>query len=349
LIKKTLSFLLVITFILSCNESGTDPIDNTEPGRRDYIWTEDTLDINSLGARIGRIWGQSPNDIWAIGTSARGREKLWHYDGNSWRSDSTVADLLMIGPYALGGSELSSNIWIGAESQIWRYIDNEWILEFEPEIEGYSNVNLSDIWGIGNGVYAAGFTCGYIGNNYIYRGVIYNYNGNQWQLLNYSNNIEVVFGFIRYRKTPYNIFVTGTEITDTGLIEKLYSIENNTLIELYSGRDFVDIFHMGNEVYLLIGKIIYKYYNNNLVVWKDFSNTSYLGRLWGESEADIFVQTSEGIGHYNGTDIITIYETDLQIKCGIRFNNEIFIALQNQETDEDIIIHGKLGEESLNK
>ena len=85
------SFLAVFFIALSgCRDKGTEPVDNTPPGRRDYTWTVDTL-----RARPGdliwlwNLWGSSAADVWAVGHADASDLARWHYNGSTWTRDST--------------------------------------------------------------------------------------------------------------------------------------------------------------------------------------------------------------------------------------------------------------------
>ncbi|MBN1300637.1 MAG: hypothetical protein JW995_05430, partial [Melioribacteraceae bacterium] len=87
------ALLLIIffftTFILiSCDDTPNGPEDNY--GRRDYEWQVDTIDFgfNRGFVYFDRIWGSSYSDVWAFTRGAGSRLKLWHFDGQTWSTDS---------------------------------------------------------------------------------------------------------------------------------------------------------------------------------------------------------------------------------------------------------------------
>lgn len=59
------TIFLVSIIILNTCDTTEPPKDEIEPGRRDYVWEVDTLEIPFT--YLHRIWGSSPNDVWAIG------------------------------------------------------------------------------------------------------------------------------------------------------------------------------------------------------------------------------------------------------------------------------------------
>ena len=62
LANKLFAFLTLLSLSLpqqSCNT--IDPTDDIKPGRRDYVWTVDTL--VGLNSPRFRMWGSSPSDV----------------------------------------------------------------------------------------------------------------------------------------------------------------------------------------------------------------------------------------------------------------------------------------------
>jgi hypothetical protein len=109
------------------------------------------------------------------------------------------------------------------------------------------------------------------------------------------------------------------------------------LNEILSGNESAWAWEMNGRIYIIFGRKIYKHIKNQLVLWKDFSNTNYLGRIYGRSEKDFFGVASDGLAHYNGTDLITIYPTSFFIDDVFVMEKDIFMICENR-----IIVHGKL-------
>jgi hypothetical protein len=60
-----ITFFTIALIFFSC-EKGTEPENN--PGRRDYVWTIDTINPGPEYRTYGfNLWGAAPNDIWMIG------------------------------------------------------------------------------------------------------------------------------------------------------------------------------------------------------------------------------------------------------------------------------------------
>ena len=119
-IKISFSIIFFIAILNnSCNT--TDPIDNIQPGRRDYTWTRDTLRADEFGFEfLTGIWGSSPSDIWVIGDAATYVNKVWHYDGNKWQN--YLLDKFATPSQICGIS--SSEIWMVTTDK--RYLEIRW-------------------------------------------------------------------------------------------------------------------------------------------------------------------------------------------------------------------------------
>jgi len=80
--KHFFSFILISIFLLNsgCKKNATEPIsEDLQPGRRDYVWTVDTL--NYPYNTIVKIWGSSPTDVWAVSPGGDLDKTIFHFDG----------------------------------------------------------------------------------------------------------------------------------------------------------------------------------------------------------------------------------------------------------------------------
>ena len=84
--KKIILYIVFTSLILytaiSCNKNSVIPPEDDQPGRRDYTWTVDTLDMQMNW--ITGIWGSSPENVWATGDGGDFNQRLYHYDGSKW-------------------------------------------------------------------------------------------------------------------------------------------------------------------------------------------------------------------------------------------------------------------------
>src|ERR1035437_6080540 len=103
-IIKRFGFLFPFSIFLSCH----NPVEpgNISPGRRDYIWTVDTLPNYSY---ISKIWGNSPTDVWVIGQPGDFSKTIYHFNGRQWQTDNIFR---YISPNSIYGFAVN-NVWIG--------------------------------------------------------------------------------------------------------------------------------------------------------------------------------------------------------------------------------------------
>ena len=110
-------FFLILLFIpqLSCS-SPTDPNDNLQPGRRDYVWSIDSISGPGF-PYLQSIWGSSPTDVWGAGFSEDVRDCLWHYDGISWKRATEGTPITVLG----NGSKIVGGVWGTAQNDVWAF------------------------------------------------------------------------------------------------------------------------------------------------------------------------------------------------------------------------------------
>jgi hypothetical protein len=334
-IIKRLGFLFPFFIFLSCH----NPVkpDNVAPGRRDYTWTIDTIKLGSF-TNLSRIGGSSPNDLWVVGCGGLAEECLWHYDGKKWTSPNIYVSSSFYGIFGLKGNE----VWAGdVSNRIYKYGGNWSIYQTLP-LNGYKFMVTSNIWGESpSNIFTAGYLeKGDSTNNST--GIIAHYDGKSWSLLN-TPYINVSFNDIRVQKSTGIFIIQGLSNNNGWYLEKILVYDNKEFKELLSTTYLTQLGYINGEVYMIANKKIYKYLNNTLTLWKDFTNTLYYAGFKGRSEKDIIGYGIGKLVHYNGESWATLLETEnLQFSDSIIFDDDYFVIAENMTTREYYIIRGTL-------
>jgi len=136
------------------------------------------------------------------------------------------------------------------------------------------------------------------------------------------------------------------ENSDNGFSEKLYIFDGSTLNEIYSDYSNPLLYEMNGEVYVTISNKIYKCVDDRLELWKEFPANIYYGNVLGRSEKDFFGSGYEGILHYNGTDLVNLYATQLELQGVLIFGKDVFFGGYNRTGTgyNYVIIRGTLKE-----
>jgi hypothetical protein len=328
-------------FGLCCKDNVITP-QELKPGRRDYDWTVDTLKVPAGDFFYpSRIWGSASNNVWIACSGSPTTRLLWHFDGVSWKRDSAQK---IITPSALWGVA-GNDIWLGnSNNTFWRYNGVQWY-KFSDVVPpaGFDRVAIEGIWGRqSNDVWGVGFA-DQIGGGNEYKGVIMHFDGFQWQFKTIST-IRVGFSNIRRQNSTGYYFLYGWRDEQTGDTCKVYIYYGkNSLREIYSNQYLMKVEEIGGEVYFVSQQKIYKYINNSLMLWKDFSNENYLGWMVGRNEMDFFGMGKNGdIVHYNGIDLVTLFPNKLSVFNIFVVNDSVFILCVDLENNLNLIIHGKL-------
>jgi hypothetical protein len=341
--RKTILIIVAAVALItnSCKDNGTGP-ENLEPGRRDYVWTIDTLNPGQESLYMLRIWGSSPTDVWAVGASSWTATSLWHYNGTQWRCDSIPR---AVNPSALYGTS-SSEVWLGnRNSTIWKYNGIQWKLYGEYKADDFDDITIQDFYGVSsNDVYGIGLKYNYTSDTT--RGVIMHYNGYAWGFVNIPNmwvNFETV---VVDNKTGI-LLLSGTMYDPKGFVAKIYSWDGKELKELLAGSGNTFITKLGSESFATYNSKIYKYSDKKLTLWKDNTGSEINGNIiCGRSSSDFFIESSGGVVHYNGTDFYEIYKNEAghnaEIMRGMVFEKDVFFIAVDFTAGKNLIVHGKL-------
>lgn len=339
IMKKQFLFIVLLTIVLlnlGCKKSPTEPVpDNTQPGRRDYVWTVDTL-LSDDGFGITAVWGSSPDDIWIVASGASYKDCLWYYDGIKWTKSSQWLSSNFSSLFGIA----ENDVWAGdSDSRIWRYEGVTWVKYQELSMPGYTYVVTEDINGpSAENLYAVGFVDNNNGSGY--KGAILKFDGSKWNFLNIPD-MRVGFNYI-VNANDGTYLVTATN-SDKGFLYKLYTYDGDrNLKEIYSDYDWPTMFKLNGELFVSINKKIFRYQNKGLLLWKDFSGIEYYGNVLGRSTKDFFITGVTGIMHYNGTDTQLLLQTKSNCSGQLIFEKDVFFTEYNSEKGLYMVIRGTL-------
>jgi len=323
----------------SCKDNGTGP-ETLEPGRRDYVWTADT--IKAYYIYFNSIWGKIADDVWVVG-SGSAFENIYRYDGSKWYRETREP---IYNTVSLWGTE--NVLWITTYSgYIWKYKDgvfscSQKLLYEENEIDFLSiaGKNDSEIYSVGGKEIPLNRDA-----------LIYKYDGEAWYLnkvlKNNGNITRIRYSSVNDRY--YLLTALDNEIEKDTV--RLYEYDSNNLKTIYENYVSENTSCVMNDIngylYVTIGRKIFMYYKNNFEQILEINDSNFGGQTWGRNKKDIFIRMFDGLMHYNGTDASYI----LKFPSGVRFGTsalvlekDIFLHAYDNNTGYNIIYHGVLKE-----
>jgi hypothetical protein len=340
LIMIFLIFSLTAILNFSCNT--TEPLeDNLQPGRRDYVWSVDTLNIPFTV--LSRIWGSSPTDVWAIGPGGAKDETIYRFDGEGWNNDGISRPLAPISVFGFS----KNNVWLGSRGEIWHYDGSNIYKHTEYHIPGYQFSGIENIRGDSpNNIFAVG----YADSGNVKKGNILNYNGTDWKIVDIKYTPEHFIDVYKGSYSSNNFFIESLKVDDFGTdTSKIYEFDGKNLKEIYSGPyDFEGrstINEINNTIYLTIGVKIFSYINQQLNLITTINNQSFGLKTWGRNQNDLILRMYDGIAHYNGTDIKYLYTFDnsgISITGAAIFEEDVFIMAYDFSKNLNLVFRGKL-------
>jgi len=341
--KHSLLLLLIalITALnFSCKKTPTEPTDNTQPGRRDYVWTVDTLYLpyNDFSA----ITGTSPNDVWVC-SSGDANKIFYHYDGKQWLTDLVPRNYSPLGIF----SAAADKVWsCGYRGKIWCFEGWGWKEEYGHLIDGVTEIFFQDILVVStNDIYAVGQYWDKEG----YWGIILHYNGTSWTQINIPNIRTALIKISQSSNGKFYLLgVSNEQFTESTY--QLYEFDRYTVTKLKAGTQANDqqggILKLGNKVDFIIGFDLYGYDKGNFIKIGRLSDApEFLNVGFGRNTKDIFLGMRDGIAHYNGEDTKYLIKTNnnVWIRNGIIFEKEVFFVGRDVNGN-NLMFHGKLKE-----
>ena len=107
-----------------------------------------------------------------------------------------------------------------------------------------------------------------------------------------------------------------------------------------------DLSYINNEVYFIMGNKIAVRENNQFQTILTVNNSKFYQRIWGRNSKDIFLLMTDGLAHYNGTDIQYLFYFNVtpktQIYGAALFEKDVYFLVSEAQTTLNLIYHGKL-------
>jgi hypothetical protein len=333
--------LLISSLVLfSCKKNPVSPDDNVQPGRRDYVWTVDTLDAPY--DTYYRMWGSSPTDVWCV-SSGDWEKSIAHFDGNKWTLFGVPG---LIVPYSIYGFS-SDNIFIGAENgKIWQFDGSSWNLSAQLIKDEHNDIVFENMWGDSpDNLFAFG---AYPDSNGLFNNsVIVNYKNNNWTMLN-TDELNGIVANLFKNKTDEKIYSQVIKFSNTYDTTFIYSYSQDKYTKLFSSiwdSYWENISLINNEVYFVLRTEIARRVNNKFQTVFKLDNTNFYHYIWGRNSKDIFIEMKDGLAHYNGSDIEYLFNFFIprtHIYGAVLFENEVFFLVS--EPGLNLIYRGKLNE-----
>ncbi len=341
-VKNMIINIFVLGFCLlsfTCN-SPTGPGANAQPGRRDYVWTLDT--IYSPNNLFSTIYGATPNDVWLGGHGGPPHERLWHYDGVKWTQAQSPSNYDVESLFGFSATD----IWLGSDDgKIFHYDGITWLQNFvyrplnsDPYIACIYGASPTDLYAIGSSFFSP---------DTLARGFILHNNGNGWKE-EYLAPKGLQFAYLLQEGSKVFLFAAVDKLLffqySNGLLTQIFSANRGDV----GGGNMIS---MGGKVYFLVGNRLDRYENENFMTVATFNiNTSNFGyQLYGRNEKDVFLIMDDGIEHYNGTDIQYLYHLPTRspfiFARSLIFESDVFFVLDYTDPSDFsklLILHGKL-------
>lgn len=93
-----------VLVMVTCKDDTPPENNNPKPGKRNYVWTVDTLAYpGSFQTTMRDIWASSPTNVYVVGHNDQNRGQMYHYNGVTWQPVRLAASDggTIVGPFDL--------------------------------------------------------------------------------------------------------------------------------------------------------------------------------------------------------------------------------------------------------
>ena len=232
------------------------------------------VEDSTASANLKRIWGNSPNDLYAVGESGT----ILHFDGVNWASELVPSVSNVNGVWGAGSFEV---VAAGDSGLILRKTDLGWVEE-----ESSTSLNLRDIWGAGSKASWA------VGDS----GIIVRYDGTAW-LPEVSTTVKPLNSI--HGSSSEDIWSVG----EGGIILKNDGTGWSDVSSVIS-QQFFDVVALGDGNAIVVGDL-------GLVIrgdgetWEEMYHpmgSEAIQTVWARSPDDVYAAGDGFILHYDGNE-----------------------------------------------
>jgi len=294
----------------ACRDNGTGPPTGPQPGKRDYVWSIDSVDYGNLPSKIQleSIWGSSATDVWgAAGDAPDVRDCLWHYDGVKW-SRATAGTPIT----EFTGNKTVYAVWGSARNDVWacgRKINQGVLSAFLMHFDGArwtdaTPPNVSSLSSILYNIYGVSRTDIWVGGDEY----ALHFNGESWISFKIADSVIVASisgnGKDLYT-SAYNAWGSGNRMIYRYMDNQMKLIDVSNSLALKFGLWIT----INNQRLLsftngVISTNVKEDGSIDTSGWaREFTTPTFLGSLFVQSTKNIFaVGQWNLIYHYNGSD-----------------------------------------------
>ena len=342
------AFVSLIFYIaISCNKNSVIPPEDDQPGRRDYIWTIDTVvsPENYPYKTLLRLWGSSPTDLWATAGGGNFAADIFHYDGFQWVTGGKY--IIPWAPYSIYGFA-PNDVYIGCEAgRIYHFDGNNMKEVAALTKDEHSDIVFDNIWGESpNDIYAFG---AYPDDELLANKSVVAHLNNNWTIISTDGLIGIVEHLYK-NKPDDKVYLQVIKFSNTYDSTFIYEYNQQKYIELYSLRwsqHWASISFINDNVYFILNTKISVRVKDQFQTVLDLNNTNFYERVWGRNSKDIFLEMTDGLAHYNGSNIEYLFhynQSNVSIFGAALFESEVFFLVNEFETGISLIYHGRINE-----
>ena len=183
-------------------------------------------------------------------------------------------------------------------------------------------------------------------------GMIMKYNGIKWEYLSTSEKAIQYLNVIKANATDNNLYLIGykwgptREEDSVGLFEYNDGKIKRLYFDVFNGYNSTSFTHLGGKLFFGFKEKVFTYEQGQFKEYLNFSgkNIYSMSRLSGRGINDFFLTMNDGIGHYNGSDLTTIFKfkQGTVIYSCLYFEKDVFFSCYEADTDLSYIVHGSL-------
>ncbi len=310
LMLNIIALALLASVIHSCSDSSIEFSEDDVPnGRRDYIWTIDTLPYRTAQLNTA-LFGFSQSNIWA----ARGNI-IYHHDGIRWE-ESFICETPINAIFGLSPDDVWAvglNIFYHFDGIQWQEFSRFSVSEYAQWNYGLFGLRPNEIFCTGERFKNASQ------NIDSTEGVIMKFDGVKWSHLQTTYSKNVLFFQIFYDRINKKYYMGGRVLDIQRHLSWIDLFEFDGISDIKKVNDgrqnalFLVHRSINGKAYFfsLNNKELFFYRNRRFLKYKDFSTSNLSSVIGARTEKDLFGFSEESdrkLLHYDGNNLVSLHD-----------------------------------------
>ncbi len=161
-----------------------------------------------------------------------------------------------------------------------------------------------------------------------------------------TSELKGIVAHLYRNEADNSIYLQVIKYSDTYDTTLIYEYTEGRYRELYKtiwDKHWATVSLINGEVLFVLRTEIARIRDQQFQTVLNLGNTKFYENIWERNSKDIFIEMTDGLAHYNGTDIEYLFHHDqpnVGIFDAVLFQGDVFFLVHEYDTGLSLVYHG---------